>query len=282
MRASCSARGSCPRSRARRSPPSWSRIRSDYAAGAIAPSDADEDLHTFIERILTERLGPLGGKLRAGRSRNDQAANDLRLYLRREARALALSVLALQEALADQAARHLETLAPGFTHLQPAQPIVFAHQLLAHAQAVDRDIDRLIDWDRRSARSPLGAAALAGSAIALHPELAAAELGYDGPCENSIDAVGSRDHVVEFVFVNGHARRGPVAAVRGDYPLGLAAVRMGGARRRLRDRQLDHAAEEEPGHRRADARPQRRASSATWSALLTLLKAPAVSRTTAT
>jgi argininosuccinate lyase len=176
------------------------RIRADYAAGAIAPSDADEDLHTFIERILTERLGPLGGKLRAGRSRNDQAANDLRLYLRREARSLALSLLALQEALADQAARHLETLSPGFTHLQPAQPVVFAHQILAHAQAVDRDIDRLVDWDRRSARSPLGAAALAGSAIALHPELAAAELGYDGPCENSIDAVGSRDHVVEFVF----------------------------------------------------------------------------------
>jgi argininosuccinate lyase len=176
------------------------RIRADHAAGRIAPSAADEDLHTFIERVLTERLGPLGGKLRAGRSRNDQAANDLRLYLRWEARALTLALLALQEALAEQAGRHLHTLSPGFTHLQPAQPVVFAHQLLAHAQAFDRDIDRLVDWDRRSARSPLGAAALAGSAIALHPELAAAELGYDGPCENSIDAVGSRDHVVEFVF----------------------------------------------------------------------------------
>ncbi len=112
------------------------RIRADYAAGAIAPSDADEDLHTFIERILTERLGPLGGKLRAGRSRNDQAANDLRLYLRREARSLALSLLALQEALADQAARHLQTLSPGFTHLQPAQPVLFAHQCLAYAQVL--------------------------------------------------------------------------------------------------------------------------------------------------
>ncbi len=176
------------------------RIRADHAGGRIKPSAADEDLHTFIERVLTERLGPLGGKLRAGRSRNDQAANDLRLYLRWEARELTLALLALQEALAEQAGSHLHTLAPGFTHLQPAQPVVFAHQLLAHAQALDRDIDRLVDWDRRSARSPLGAAALAGSAIALHPELAAAELGYDGPCENSIDAVGSRDHVVEFVF----------------------------------------------------------------------------------
>jgi argininosuccinate lyase len=176
-------------------------IRTDFAAGAVAPSPGDEDLHTFIERVLVERLGPLGGKLRAGRSRNDQAANDLRLYLRWEARALALRVLELVEALADQAGGHLETFAPGFTHLQPAQPIVFAHLLLAHAQALGRDVDRLVDWDRRSARSPLGAAALAGSAIALHPELSAAELGYDGPCENSIDAVGSRDHVVEFVFV---------------------------------------------------------------------------------
>lgn len=176
-------------------------IKTAFSAGVLLPSEQDEDVHTFIERVLTERLGPLGGKLRAGRSRNDQAANDLKLYLRYQARALVGQLLDLQDALCAQAAQHIDTLAPGFTHLQPAQPIVFAHQLLAHAQVFARDVDRCIDWDRRHARSPLGAAALAGSAIALHPERSAAELCYDAPCENSIDAVGSRDHVAEFVFV---------------------------------------------------------------------------------
>ena len=176
-------------------------IAAEIAAGTALPTERDEDVHSFVERLLTERLGALGGKLRAGRSRNDQAANDLKLYLRDEARHLAHDVLALQDALIGQAEAHGGTLAPGFTHLQPAQPVTFAHQLLAHAQGFARDLDRLRDWDRRSARSPLGAAALAGSAIAVHPELSAAELGYDAPCENSIDAVGSRDHVAEFLFV---------------------------------------------------------------------------------
>lgn len=177
------------------------RLEAEHLAGEIAPSNDDEDVHTFLERELTKRLGATGGKLRAGRSRNDQAANDLRLYLRAKARTLTTSVLDLQNALLEQASAHTKSVAPGFTHLQPAQPVVFAHHLLAHAQAIYRDLDRFADWDRRSARSPLGAAALAGSAICLHPELSAAELGYDGPCENSIDAVASRDHVAEFVFV---------------------------------------------------------------------------------
>jgi argininosuccinate lyase len=177
-------------------------IGEDFAQGNISPSSADEDVHTFLERVLVERLGPLGGKLRAGRSRNDQAANDLKLHLRRVAKRIANDLLALQEALIAQASEHQNTLAPGFTHLQPAQPVTFAHQLLAHAQGFSRDIERLQDWDRRSSRSPLGAAALAGSAIALHPELSAKELGYELACENSIDAVGSRDHVAEFLFVS--------------------------------------------------------------------------------
>ncbi len=177
------------------------RLEAAVAAGTVRPSPGDEDVHTFLERVLTEWLGPVGGKLRAGRSRNDQAANDLRLYLRDKGRVMATLVLDLQAALVEQASQHVETISAGFTHLQPAQPIVFAHHLLAHAQALFRDIDRLRDWDRRAARSPLGAAALAGSAICTRPELSAAELGYDGPCENSIDAVGSRDHVAEFLFV---------------------------------------------------------------------------------
>jgi argininosuccinate lyase len=177
-----------------------STIADDIESGLVRPSDADEDVHTFLERALMERLGPLGGKLRAGRSRNDQAANDLKLYLRDKGRHITLALLNLQAALTEQAERHLHTLAPGFTHLQPAQPVSFAHQLLAHAQSFARDIERLRDWDGRAARSPLGAAALAGSAIAKQPEISARELGYDGPCENSIDAVGSRDHVAEFLF----------------------------------------------------------------------------------
>ncbi|SDC97215.1 argininosuccinate lyase [Variovorax sp. CF079] len=176
-------------------------VEREYAAGDLHPSEADEDVHTFLERVLTLRLGAIGGKLRAGRSRNDQAANDLKLYLRDRARTLASAVLELQHALVAQAELHIGTLSTGFTHLQPAQPIVFAHHLMAHAQAVGRNIDRLIDWDRRSARSPLGAAALAGSAICRSPELSAMELGYDAPCENSIDAVAARDHVCEFLFV---------------------------------------------------------------------------------
>ena len=176
-------------------------VAQDFVAGAAHPSEADEDVHTFLERVLIERLGPIGGKLRAGRSRNDQAANDLKLYLRDKARVIAGAMLELHAALIAQAEQHIDTLSTGFTHLQPAQPIVFAHHLMAHAQAIGRNVDRLIDWDRRSARSPLGAAAMAGSAICRSPELSAVELGYDAPCENSIDAVASRDHVCEFLFV---------------------------------------------------------------------------------
>ncbi len=178
-------------------------IGADFAAGNLHPTLDDEDVHTFIERVLTERLGALGGKLRAGRSRNDQTANDLRLFLRDHARTITTEVLGLQQALVEQAEQHIESICPGFTHLQQAQPIVFAHHLLAHAQSMLRDVQRLVDWDARTALSPLGAAAMAGSAIALQPEHSAKEMGYTGPCENSIDAVASRDHVAEFLFVAG-------------------------------------------------------------------------------
>ena len=176
-------------------------IEADFNQGTVTPSPADEDVHGFIERLLVERLGKLGGKLRAGRSRNDQTANDLRLYLRDNARKLVAAMCELQDALVSQAEQHTTSIAPGFTHLQPAQPIVFGHQLMAHAQSFARDIDRLQDWDRRSALSPLGAAALSGSAIAVRPDLSAKEMGYDASCENSIDAVASRDHVAEFLFI---------------------------------------------------------------------------------
>jgi argininosuccinate lyase len=176
-------------------------IGHDFGEGTLHPTQDDEDVHTFIERVLTERLGALGGKLRAGRSRNDQTANDLRLFLRDHARLIATQVLGLQHALVAQADQHIESICPGFTHLQQAQPIVFAHHLLAHAQSMLRDVQRLVDWDVRTSLSPLGAAAMAGSAIAREPEHSAREMGYSGPCENSIDAVASRDHVAEFLFV---------------------------------------------------------------------------------
>ncbi|MGW9330835.1 argininosuccinate lyase [Bosea sp. NPDC055594] len=176
-------------------------IAGEFAAGTLVPGPEDEDIHTFIERVLTARIGATGAKLRAGRSRNDQAANNLKLYLREQSRLIGAMLAELLEALAGQAERHSASVCPGFTHLQSAQPVTFGHWLMAHGQALSRDATRLQDWDRRSTQSPLGAAALAGSAIALTPELSAQALGYDGPCENSVDAVGARDHVAEFLFV---------------------------------------------------------------------------------
>ena len=176
------------------------QLASDVASGAFVPGPDDEDVHTAIERGLLERLGPLGGKLRAGRSRNDQVATDFRLYLRDQARAIAREILALQEALLVQAAAHVDTIAPGFTHLQHAQPVSFGHELAKHVHALARDIDRLRDWDHRAALSPLGAGALAGSSLGLDPQAVAAELGFRGALANSIDAVSDRDWVAEFLF----------------------------------------------------------------------------------
>ncbi len=171
--------------------------------GTFRPTVADEDVHTALERGLLERVGSLGGKLRAGRSRNDQVATDLRLYLRDHARQVAARLIELQTALMDQAQRHLAdppTPAPGLTHTQHAQPVLLAHQLLAHAQAFARDVARLRDWDKRAAISPLGSGALAGSSLPLDPEAVAAELGFDAPAANSMDAVADRDFAAEFCF----------------------------------------------------------------------------------
>lgn len=173
----------------------------EYEAGSLHPIEADEDVHTFLERELIRRVGPRGGKIRAGRSRNDQAANNLRLYMRDRVADVAALIVQLASALAAQAETHLTTPAPGFTHLQSAQPIVFGHQLLAQAQPLIRDLERFRDWDDRAASSPLGAAALAGSTFAVHPELSAGDLGYSSVVENSIDAVGSRDIAIEFLFI---------------------------------------------------------------------------------
>ena len=168
--------------------------------GTFVPRVEDEDVHTALERGLLEKLGPLGGKLRAGRSRNDQVATDLRLYLRDHARFLSVQLAGLEQALVEQAAEHLDTPAPGMTHLQHAQPVLFAHQLLAHVQAFARDVHRLRDWDLRASVSPLGSGALAGSSLPVDPIGTAEELGFGSAAPNSMDAVSDRDFVVEFLF----------------------------------------------------------------------------------
>jgi argininosuccinate lyase len=168
--------------------------------GSFRPTVADEDVHTALERGLLERLGALGGKLRAGRSRNDQIATDLRLFLRDHVRLIVSRITELQTALIDQAAASGDVPAPGMTHLQHAQPVLFGHQLLAHVHALARDIGRLRDWDRRAAVSPLGSGALAGSSLPLDPVAMAAELGFDSAAPNSMDAVADRDFAAEFCF----------------------------------------------------------------------------------
>jgi len=170
------------------------------ADGSFVPTADDEDVHTALERGLLERLGTLGGKLRAGRSRNDQVATDLRLYLRAHIRLLIRGVIDLAEALTEQAGRHLDTPAPGLTHLQHAQPVLFAHHLLAHVHPLLRDVERLRDADTRTAVSPLGSGALSGSSLPLDPVAVAAELGFRESAANSMDAVSDRDFVAEFLF----------------------------------------------------------------------------------
>jgi argininosuccinate lyase len=176
-------------------------LTADVVAGTFVPGANDEDVHTALERGLVERLGPLGGKLRAGRSRNDQVATDFRLYLRDAARELVRLVAALQGALIDRAEETVDAPAPGFTHLQHAQPVSFGHELAKHAHALARDVDRFRDWDRRAAFSPLGAGALAGSSLPLDPQAVALELGFTGAVANSLDAVSDRDFAAEFLFV---------------------------------------------------------------------------------
>ncbi len=178
------------------------KLELDVVSGDFQPTIADEDCHTALERGLIERIGPqLGGRLRAGRSRNDQIATLPRMYLREHARIIAALISDLQQVLADQAEAHFEVAMPGRTHLQHAQPVLLAHHLLAHVQALGRDVDRLRDWDRRTDVSPYGSGALAGSTLGLDPQAVAEELGFSRSSANSIDGTASRDFMAEFAFV---------------------------------------------------------------------------------
>ncbi|MCE3555875.1 argininosuccinate lyase [Pseudonocardia sp. RS11V-5] len=178
------------------------KLAADVESGSFAPAPADEDVHTALERGLIERAGPeLGGKLRAGRSRNDQVATLFRMWLRDAARRIGSGVLDVVDALVTQATAYPNAPMPGRTHLQHAQPVLLSHQLAAHAQALVRDVDRLRDWDKRAAVSPYGSGALAGSSLGLDPEAVAAELGFDSSAENSIDGTAARDFAAEAAFV---------------------------------------------------------------------------------
>ena len=177
-------------------------LEADWASGALRPGDADEDVHGALESALIAKLGPeLGGKLRAGRSRNDQIATLILMYLHDHASVIARDVRHLIDALVAQAEAHPTAVMPGRTHLQHAQPVLLAHHLLAHAWPQLRNLERLRDWRSRAARSPYGSGALAGSTLGLNAESIAAELGFAAVADNSIDATASRDVVAEFGYI---------------------------------------------------------------------------------
>ncbi|GAB2657839.1 argininosuccinate lyase [Gordonia jinhuaensis] len=178
------------------------RLAADVASGEFAPAPTDEDVHGALERGLIERVGPqVGGRLRAGRSRNDQVATLFRMWLRDAMKRVGSGVLDVVESLAGQARTNIDVVMPGKTHLQAAQPILLSHHLLAHAQPLLRDVTRIFDLDARTAVSPYGSGALAGSSLGLDPEAIAADLGFDAAAANSIDATASRDFAAEAAFV---------------------------------------------------------------------------------
>ena len=174
------------------------QIRVEVERGEFAWSIDDEDVHLNIEKRLTALVGDAGKRLHTGRSRNDQVATDIRLYLRGEIERLCGLLRALQSRLIDVAERHADTLMPGFTHLQVAQPVTFGHHMLAYFEMFDRDHARFVDCRTRLNRLPLGSAALAGTGYPIDRESVARELGFDGVCENSLDAVSDRDFAIEF------------------------------------------------------------------------------------
>lgn len=178
------------------------KLGAAVAAGSFSPEPTDEDVHGAMERGLIDIVGPeVGGRLRAGRSRNDQVATLFRMWVRDAIRDVALQVTELIQALSNQAAAHPHVIMPGKTHFQAAQPVLLAHVLLAHAQPLLRDLERLQDLDKRLAISPYGSGALAGSSLQLDPEAIAEELGFDSAADNSLDATASRDFAAEAAFV---------------------------------------------------------------------------------
>jgi argininosuccinate lyase len=173
----------------------------EVAIGKFLPAADDEDVHSALERGLTEKIGEVGGALRAGRSRNDQVATDLKLFAIDHMMEISQMILDLQKSLAAKAAEYGDAPAPGFTHMQHAQPILFGHELAKHIHSFSRDLDRIQDWLKRTSVSPLGSGALAGSSLGLKPEVTAKDLGFASPSANSIDGVSDRDFVAEALFI---------------------------------------------------------------------------------
>lgn len=175
------------------------KVREKARAGELEYSVQNEDIHLNIEKFLTDEIGPLGGKLHTGRSRNDQVATDMHLYLNKQTKEIIKSLKNMQTALVTQAEAHVETIIPGYTHLQRAQPISFAHHLMAYFWMLQRDVDRFEDSLKRVNLSPLGAGALAGTTFPIDRHYSAELLGFDGIYENSLDAVSDRDFIIEFM-----------------------------------------------------------------------------------
>ncbi len=176
-------------------------LADEISTGAFSYTEADEDVHSAVERGLVSKLGELGGAFRAGRSRNDLVVTDFKLYLIDHLLEIAHESIELVTTIDEVASKHLDLVAPGFTHLQHAQPILFSHELAKHSHSLLRDVDRMKDWLSRNSISPLGSGALAGSALVPNPEIIAAELAFQGVARNSIDAVSDRDFVAEALFI---------------------------------------------------------------------------------
>ena len=230
--------------------------RDDAAAGTLDWDPALEDVHMNVEAALVQKVGPLAGKLHTGRSRNDQVATDLRLWTRRAIDDLDLALLAFERALVGLAEREGTAVLPGTTHIQPAQPVLFAHHLLAYVEMAERDRGRLADARVRVDISPLGSGALAGAGYPLDREATARELGFDGVTANSLDAVSDRDFVVEVLAAVAlgmvHLSRLAEEVTWWSNPR-FGFIARG---RRVLDRQLDDAEQEEPRPGRAGPRPR--------------------------
>ena len=173
----------------------------EVASGKFVAIDSDEDVHSALERGLNEKIGATGGSLRAGRSRNDQVATDLKLFAIDHMLEVATAITQLQSALLAKASEYGDAPAPGFTHMQHAQPILFGHEIAKHVQSFQRDLERIQDWLNRTNVSPLGSGALSGSGLALDPAATARDLGFASSSTNSIDGVSDRDFVAEALFV---------------------------------------------------------------------------------
>ena len=176
-------------------------LSAEVTSGKFVAIESDEDVHSALERGLTEKLGAVGGALRAGRSRNDQVTTDLRMFAIDHMLEIAGLLTALQSSILEKAAEYVNDPAPGFTHIQHAQPVSFGHELAKHAHAFARDLDRINDWLSRTSVSSLGAGALAGSSLPLEPAFTAKNLGFESTFANSIDAVSDRDYVAEALFI---------------------------------------------------------------------------------